>query len=155
MKLFIIVIVILCVLAAVVPIMVGRQTFDGLAVEKPYEQGLRWDEEQRARAEAGWSLSLRNGPFTQGKNSVVFELRDRDERPFHAEKVLLVLTRPSSAAYDRSYDVEAIGMGEYRSSVDFPLRGQWDMRITVFHGGRTVTLEERIFAEPKGGAKGE
>lgn len=147
MKILIIIVTVIGILAVVAAIIIGTRTFEGIVVEKPYERGLAWDEEQRENRELGWNIDLKNSRFTTGENELSFSVLDRSGDPLTDASVAVTVSRPSTSAYDRTYrDIELQGTA-FRSRIDLPLYGNWDLKILVTRGENHGLLRKNIFAE--------
>ena len=141
-------IVIVVVLAAVVTtVIVGSRSFEGIVVDKPYERGLSWDREQKDRTESGLDIEIKNRIFTVGENDLLIQLTDREQKPVPDAILMLTVSRPSSNAYDRNYRLTESKEGMYGSSVELPLYGHWDLRITIVRNGQNLLFPQKIFVE--------
>lgn len=142
-------IVILTGIAAVIgAVFVGIKSFDGTVTTRPYEEGLLWDEARKEKAELGWSVKLNNAVFKTGDNDMRFTLIDKQGEPLDlSSAVSLAISRPSTDAYDRKIDIEKLGGGLYRASVNFPLYGRWDIKIYLNNNDRKIEFKERVFVE--------
>jgi len=144
-----IVLVIIIGLAAVAgSLIVGSRTFDGKVTERPYETGLAWDRLQKEKEASGLSFSLKNKEYTLGENEVIFAVLDREGKPFTGVVRSLVVSRPATASYDRTYPLASPQHGLYRLPVHLPLPGYWDLKAQILHQGRELLFEERIYAGP-------
>jgi len=148
MKILISIVVIVGLIAVAGAVVVGVRSFDGTVTTKPYEEGLVWDETRKERAERGWSVKLNTGIFKVGENDLQFTLLDKQGAllDLHAA-VSLNLSRPSTYAYDRAFDVKKIEGGLYRASVNFPLYGYWDIKIDLIKNDKKIEFKERVFVE--------
>jgi len=134
-------------MAAVIgAIVVGKYTFDGTVVDNPYEQGLLWDNEQKARESSGWNIDIQPPSPTVGRNELHIHVRDRTGKSLAAE-VMLTVCRPSSKRYDRQYTALLTEKGSYAVQVDLPLYGYWDLDIGVTAENKTVLFHRTVFAE--------
>ena len=143
-----IIIVSIIVLSAVAgSIIVGVMTFDEKVTEKPYETGLLWDQIQKEKEASGLSVSTMNKGFTAGDNELVFSVAGREGSPLSGVVSSVLVSRPSTSAYDRVYPVADPRDGLYRVKVYLPLYGYWVLKTKVSHNGGSLTFEEKIFAE--------
>jgi len=142
-------IVVLAGMAAVIgAIVVGVESFDGTVTAKPYEEGLAWDEVQHQRAALGWSMKLNTGMFKVGENGLQFTVLDKKGAPLDLPAaVSLSISRPSTDAYDRAFDIDKIEGGLYRASVNFPLYGLWDIKVYLMHNEKSMIFEKRVFVD--------
>lgn len=148
MKTLISIVVIVGLAAIIGAVVVGIKSFDGTVTAKPYEEGLAWDEVLKEKVELGWSVRLNTGVFKMGENDLQFTLLDKQGAPLDlSSAVSLTLSRPSTDAYDRKVDVEKLGEGLYRALVNFPLYGQWDIKINLLQNDKKIEFEERVFVD--------
>lgn len=131
----------------VLTIVVGARTFEGTVVDKPYETGLAYDAERRNHAELGWTATLSRVEYRVGGNDILVEAFDRDRRPLAGAEVTVRVSRPSTSAYDRSYKARPLGDGAYVATADLPLRGAWDIDISVSAAGRSSSFAETVHAQ--------
>ena len=99
----------------------------GLVTEQPYEKGLAYNDTvaaSDAQLALGWSSTIRlNG------SDVVAVLTDKDGAAITGAMLNVEFTRPTVEGYDFSEVLAETSGGVYMSTVDFPLDGQWDVRI--------------------------
>lgn len=149
MKTLIIIVTAIGVLAIAATVIIGTRTFEGIVVDKPYDRGLAWDREHRERRELGWRIDLKTKDFKTGENELVFAVLDRNRKPLDNIQVALTISRPSTAAYDRTYRSFEYDGTWYRARITFPLFGAWDFRFDISREGEHVSLEEEIFVQEK------
>ena len=150
MKTLISIVVIVGLIAVAGAVVVGIKSFDGTVTAKPYEEGLAWDEARKDRVELGWSVKLNTNIFKMGENNLQFSLLDKQGEPLDlSSAVSLALSRPSTDNYDSKIDAEKLSAGLYRASVNFPLYGQWDIKIYLIKNDKKIEFKERIFVERK------
>jgi len=147
MKTLIIIISVIALSAVVATIIIGNETFDGIVVEKPYEQGLLWDKIQDRKIESGWKAVINNRTIKTGNAEISISVFDKSGKPLADASVSLVISRPSTSVYDRNYETVRQSDNSYAAKVFFPLFGYWDLKIRVAKKGESVIFEERIFAE--------
>ena len=147
MKTIIIVVVLLGLSAVAGSIIVGSRYFDGIVVDKPYETGLSWDRTRHENADAGWNLNIMNATFRMGNSDIVMSVFDKNGNILEGADISVSVSRPSSKDYDKTYRAVQTGKGQYKASVQFPLYGYWDMKMSILKEGRRVTVEKRVFAD--------
>jgi nitrogen fixation protein FixH len=147
MKTLIVVVTLIGLAAVLGAIVVGTRSFEGVVVEKPYETGLLWDAAEKEKAAIGWKVELRTKMFRPGENQTVLQVFDKDGNPLSGAEVSVVVSRPSTNAYDRVYSAAGLSGGIYETPVQLPLFGHWDLRVSVTSNGKTAVFHERIFAE--------
>ena len=147
MKILIIAVTVVALAVVIGAIIVGERVFDGLVVEKPYEKGLKWDKDHREKAGLGWNAVIKSRSLHTGNNDVTFSVLDTEGKPLEGALVTVLVTRPSTAAYDKYYAPSTQGDGIYKMSIHFPLYGYWDVRINVTHEKKNIVFEEKVYAE--------
>ncbi|TNF56938.1 hypothetical protein EP227_00125 [bacterium] len=128
---------------------VGIKNFDGTVTERPYEEGLLWDDIRKKKAALGWSVDIKKSRLTTGNNDITISVLNRMKEPLKGANISVMISRPSTTVYDR--DVEAVKLKEglYRANTDFPVFGYWDLTIEVSKGRESLPLKKRIFVEKK------
>jgi nitrogen fixation protein FixH len=143
-----IILISICALAATIgAIIVGRQSFEGLVVEKPYETGLAWDETRQKQANLGWTVSVQGAPFKTGKNELIVKLLDKNGSLLTDAAVSVTVSRPSTRAYDKTYQTVQQADGRYHASIDLLLYGNWGVIIDASRNNDRSSFKEAIFAE--------
>lgn len=135
--------------ANAVLVTLALDTFAGLAVERPYQRGLAYNEElaaaaaQRAR---GWRAALRFQPAADGEALLAVRIRDAAGAPLVGLEVEATLRRPTSQGQDVAARLLPRPDGSYGASLRLPLRGQWDLRLVASDGrGARHVVEERLW----------
>jgi nitrogen fixation protein FixH len=149
MKLIIIFSVIAALTAVAGTIVVGINTFDGTVTEHPYEKGLEWDRLEKTKAALGWTFNIKNNTIKTGRNDLILELSDKNGLPLDASIVSVIISRPSSDAYDKNYDTENVLKGIFKAKADFPLFGYWDLTIMVTKDSDHLTIDKSIYITKK------
>jgi nitrogen fixation protein FixH len=143
----IIVLVSLIALAATIgTIIIGIRNFEGTVVDKPYETGLAWDKTRKAKEMLGWTVDVQGGPFKTGKNEVIVKVLDKEGSSLSDAVVTMTASRPSTNAYNRSYQTMVQGAGRYSASIDLPLVGSWDIIIDVRRKNEHDSFKKTVFA---------
>ena len=147
MKTLIGIVIIVALAAVVTAVIIGSRSFEGIVVDKPYERGLSWDREQKERTESGLDVAIKNKTFTPGKNDLVIQVTDREQKPVPDAVLILTVSRPSTNAYDRTYRLTGSKKGLYGTSVELPLYGHWDLQITIMRNEQNLLFQRKIFIE--------
>ena len=150
MKLLITLVSIIGIAAVVGSIVVGLKSFDGTVTENPYKKGLLWDDVRKKTNELGWSVEMRNGRFSPGKNDLILSVRDKDGKPLTGSTVSVMTGRTATSKYDRHFDTVALNEGTFSVSVPFPLYGYWDIKIEVSQNGDALSFTKRVFVQQGG-----
>lgn len=147
MRTVIAIVTITALLAVAGAIVVGKRSFDGTVVEKPYDRGLMWDQERRAREESGLAIKIRGSAFKVGDNDLMLSLSDRHSNPVADARVRMTVGRPATNKYNKIYELDAKGDGTYSTVVSLSLYGNWNADISVIRKGQEILFSEKIFAE--------
>lgn len=137
-------------LVNVVFIVTAFKTMPGLVEEGYYEKGR--DHEQNfqkkmdARNRLGWDIRLQSPEtITLGKPAnYTINVVDKVGMPLREATVTLHAYRPSDAAADMQTTMDKIADGVFQSYIAFPLKGIWDLKVTVSKGEDELELEQRI-----------
>ena len=146
MKTLLIIVSIIGLAAVVGAIVVGRSTFDGIVVDKPYERGLTYDAVQKEREASGWVVDIVDPSPVVGRNELIISATDGKGSPLPDAEISLTISRPSSASYDRTYAAVRTTRGQFRAEIELPLYGHWDVKIRVKAEGKNITFEREVFA---------
>ena len=150
MRFFIVIIVLICILAlaaTIGAIVVGSRSFEGIVVDKPYETGLAWDEERRNQESLGWSVDLQKATFKTGKNDLIIMVRDKNGSLLSDAVVSVAVSRPSTRAFDRIYLTVVQPNGRYRTEIDLPFYGNWDLIVDVSRKKERTSFNKMISAK--------
>lgn len=147
MKLLLVVITLVGLGAVIGAVVVGTRNFDGTVVDKPYERGLTYDAVHHEREKSGWNTEILNKGLTTGMNDILLSVTDRNNRPMTDAEVSVVISRPSSSSYDRTYKAAITEKGQFRIAADLPLYGYWNAKIMITAQGKSIIFERTLFAE--------
>jgi nitrogen fixation protein FixH len=106
------------------------RTFSGLEADKPYQDGLRYDDEiARAREQArrGWSVDARVRLKGDGATVDVTQ-KDMSGYATQGLSVTALFTHPADRRRDVKVALASIGAGHYQGVVPVAA-GQWDVII--------------------------
>jgi len=123
-------------------------TFTGLTTEDHYEKGLRYNETLAAvaRQEAlGWQIDLGTERLGGAGVAVGLTLRDRAGAPLTGAEVETRFIRPTHEGMDFKTALTESGAGRYEAEIELPLKGQWDIRLSIRHPQGTHQLTQRTF----------
>lgn len=127
------------------------KSWSGLAVSKPYERGVAYNEVLQAqhRQDAlGWTVKASaeiTGADRAGR--VLITVLDRDGRPLQGQVIEAELQRPVEVIDDVNLTFTYAGEGRYVAPVTFPKLGQWDLRAAIVHDQDTYQVVERLFVK--------
>jgi nitrogen fixation protein FixH len=126
-------------------IVVGSRSFDGLVVEKPYENGLDWDKAEQQKTRLGWQVSLDNASVRVGATDLKISIFDKPGTRLKNADVTVKLTRPETTAFDHGYKAVPQPDGSYRASVTVPVQGNWQAVVAVAQGKNRVVYTLPVY----------
>jgi len=115
---------------------VAIQTFSGLEAEKPYQEGLKYNDEiafAREQAARGWKVEATVLPQGQG---VMVDIVQRDKSGVATPGLSLRATfiHPADRRRDVKLDVALVEAGHYRAAAPVAA-GRWDVQIEASQNG--------------------
>jgi nitrogen fixation protein FixH len=122
-------------------------TWGGLQTENAYAKGLAFNAalaEARAREALGWTVVVEYGDRGPGQGVLSATLKDRHGNPLAGAALQGRLVRPTHAGYDHAIAFAYRGDGRYAAEIAPPLPGEWELRLSAAHRGRTYRLSRRI-----------
>lgn len=149
MKILLIIVCIIGLAAVIGAIVVGKSTFEGTVVDKPYEQGLSYDALRKEREASGWNVDIMRPAFSVGRNDLIISVTGKNGAMLTNAEVSLMVSRPSTSTYDRTYNMSRTDKGQFKAVIDLPLYGHWDAKIHVTAEGKSIIFERNIFAGQK------
>ncbi len=128
-------------------------TSPGLVDEHYYEKGRdhekNFQQKMEARNRLGWNITLQTPskillgePTTYSVNAV-----DRLGNPLKGASVSLHAYRPSDASADFTTELVSIADGVFQSKLALPLKGIWDITVSVTQGEETLSTERRVIVQ--------
>ena len=110
---------------------VAIQTFSGLEAAKPYQEGIRYDEEiarARAQDERHWSVEASLRPAAPG--FFILDIRQKDAGGVVTPGLNVTATfmHPADRRRDVSIDLPRIDSGHFAAPVEIT-QGLWNVRI--------------------------
>ncbi len=128
-------------------------TSPGLVDEHYYEKGRdhekNFQQKMEARSRLGWNITLQTPekitvakPTTYSVNVV-----DRLGNPLKGARVSLQAYRPSDASADFTTELEPIADGVFQSKLPLPLKGIWDLTVTVTQGEEVLSTARRVIVQ--------
>ncbi len=132
--------------ATIAAIIYGTRSFEGLVVDKPYESGLAWDRDRRICDRLAWKMFLQPVEVHTGRNEVTIRFFDRFGVPLSNATVTVIVSRPSTRAYDRRCEVSRRTNSAFAAFLDLPLPGAWDVSVEAASGDGRCVFKNRISA---------
>jgi nitrogen fixation protein FixH len=121
-------------------------TFRGEDEQRPYLQGIEFNQTLQRRAEQarlGWSATLAARRDALGSVRVQVGVRDRAGRPLEHLKLVTELRHPADAARDRMIALTELGSGNYTGSIAHVDPGVWDVLVQLAAPKNVVFEAER------------
>lgn len=116
------------------------RTHSGTVTDHPYEKGLAYNQvvaAEEAQEKLGW-----NGELSYVNGNLHFTLKDQNGIRLTPDKAAAHITRPTQQGMD--FTVELKGA---ETSVDFPVKGLWEVRVDAEHAGEHYQQSKRIVVE--------
>lgn len=138
------------ILVNVIFIVTAFKTSPGLVDKDYYEKGRYHDahykKEMEARSRLGWNITLQTPHKISLGQPASFSVNvvDRVGNPLKDAKVTLQAYRPSDASADMITELERIGDGVFQQKLQLPLKGIWDINVTVAQGEESLNTSRRI-----------
>ncbi len=117
-------------------------SYSGLAVDKPYERGVHYNDvlaAQKGQDALGWRVSV-----NVEAGQLVMRVQDRDGQPLNHIGITGRLERPVSNDAPLPLGITAVGDGQYVARLNTPHPGQWDVKAALRHGDDQYLLVQRI-----------
>jgi nitrogen fixation protein FixH len=127
----------------------------GLVVEDYYERGQDYEKHmlERMQRNPGWLMKI-DAPdpiFESEPAWFRFTVVDKAGLPVTPKAVMFFAYRPSDARRDFSVPMEPEAPGRYGASAEFPLKGVWDILVSVQGGEDEYNTARRINVAEKNG----
>jgi nitrogen fixation protein FixH len=123
-------------------------TSPGLVVKDYYERGRHFERTvtDRQANDPGWLVQLDLPQQTIVDRPVTYRFVAMDKRglPVRPDGVTLHAYRPSDAESDFTMAMEMEEPGRYRVRPTFPLKGIWDLIVSIQQGEEEYNLARRI-----------
>lgn len=125
-------------------------TMPGLVVEDYYEQGRQYEKNAlkmlAAREALQWETNVEiPKKFYLNRTDVIrFSAVDIQGLPVKDASVMLHAYRPSDVNEDFLVRFDNVGPGLYQALVGFPLKGVWDLKLSITHGEDTMEMKHRL-----------
>ena len=134
----------------VIFITVAIKTNPGLVDDDYYEQGryhdANYQKKMETRSRLGWNISMQTPETinlnTPGNYSV--NVVDRVGNPLKGATITMHAYRPSDASADLQTELEKVAEGVFQSKLALPLKGIWDINITVAQGEESLDISRRV-----------
>ena len=129
-------------------------TSPGLVDPNYYEKGRdherRFADKVEMRNRLGWTMRLDTPTEIRSSSPGAYTLNvvDKVGLPLRRASVTFTAYRPSDATADFTLPMEEVYPGVYQARAVLPLKGIWDINITVQHKDNALNYRHRISALP-------
>ncbi|MCB1857003.1 MAG: FixH family protein [Gammaproteobacteria bacterium] len=114
------------------------KTDPGLVDENYYERGQDHAQNRlkRLARDPGWQMTIDAPEYVDVATPSLwgFSVLNTEGEPVTPDSVVFYAYRPSDAKQDFSVSMREIGLGRYQAEVSFPLKGVWDILVSVKNG---------------------
>lgn len=130
---------------------IALSTWTGLTTETHYRDGVEYNVRLQAaanQAALGWTLEIDSRDA--GPNQVDFAVgvTGGQGEALTPDSVTVVFWRPTHEGFDRAETLRPTGDGRFGATVELPMAGVWDARVTVNRDGQRYQTVKRLFVEP-------
>jgi len=130
-------------------VLLALDTFTGVSTANPYKEGLAYNDVLAAREEQrdlGWQGSVTATPVSAGEDAITLTLTDNTGTPVRGLALTGTLRRPTHEGADQPLDWQEESPGNYRTVVDLPERGNWDLVVrTSDASNRPFEMKTRLW----------
>lgn len=126
----------LIILTNVIFITEAVKTFRGEDEQKPYLQGVEYNQTLAERAEQvrlGWLASIDARRLTTGGVAILVNLRHKDGQPERGARLTGELRHPADENRDRALNFSQVAPGLYEAHVQ-AAPGNWDILVSNIQG---------------------
>ncbi len=127
-------------------------TSPGLVMENFYEKGKNLGTviARRNRMEKiGWQMDLVMPTLISGQNKTLqLNVMDKEGVAFDVDSAVLYFFRPSNKKYDGKVEFKNYNkVGQYRSSINLPLKGYYQIVVEIKKGEDMMQLGKKIMVK--------
>ncbi|MCU7905665.1 MAG: FixH family protein [Candidatus Thiodiazotropha sp. (ex Epidulcina cf. delphinae)] len=120
----------------------------GLVVDDFYERGQDYEKNmlKRQARDPGWTMRVELPRRIAIDQPVLcrFSVTDRDGGQVSRDEVTFYAYRPSDVEQDFSVPMKQVEPGFYEAQVSFPLKGAWDILVSIRNGEDEYNTPKRI-----------
>ena len=124
-------------------------TSPGLVNENYYDRGRHYEKTLKSRIATrdalGWSIStdFPITPYINKPEKYRFNIVDKNAVPISNAQTTIALYRPSDAEADFELPMHEIVPGIYSADVRFPLKGEWEIIVSIKRDDDHYTFSQR------------
>jgi nitrogen fixation protein FixH len=115
-------------------IVISVKTFRGEDEQKPYLQGMEYNQtlaERVKQAELGWTATIGAQRLANGHVRIAIDLKQPDGAPQTHVKLSGEMRHPADETRDKSISLREAGAGEYVGEISGVASGAWDVIVTA------------------------
>ena len=130
-------------------IYLSKTTWRGLVTEGYYRKGVHYNEvlkQAELQKKLGWKVEIRSRRRGDKRISIMVSAADKNNRQLKDADIYITFKRPTQEGYDFSEKILFVD-GVYQKKVTFPMKGQWDLHISVVKGKDTYQEVKRFVFE--------
>lgn len=124
---------------------VATSTHRGVVTEQSYKKGLAYNKTVAA-AESQEALGW-NSHIHYDEDTIRFSLTDHLGNSIQDAQVRAHILRPTQDGYDFSILLTEKQAGHYSNNIQFPMKGQWDIKVTVLWNKQPYQQSKRIIVK--------
>ncbi len=142
--------IVVVVIVNIIFITTAFMTTPGLVDNDYYEKGryhdANYQEVMEARNRLGWNIKLQTPASLKQGEAANFNVNvvDKVGMPLKEATVTILAYRPSDASADMQTELERIADGVFQSKLALPLKGIWDLKVTVAQGEESLNTSRRV-----------
>jgi len=139
------------VAANAIMVVLAMESWSGLETEDAYRKGLAYNRDLEAakrQAARGWRTGFAFEPTGDRQGRIVVTLADRAGAPLSRAEVSARVVRPTHTGYDFDLPFDERAGGRYVARTDFPLTGQWEIRVSAVRGEAVYRESHRVVLRP-------
>jgi len=134
-------------IANAILIVFALTSWTGLETDQAYQKGIAYNRTlatAEAQAARGWRSAVDFEAAAPLNGKLIASFADAEGRPINGLSVTAWLLRPTHEGFDQESAMASVGAGRYAVPLDFPLAGQWEVRIEARGRDAPYRLSKRI-----------
>ncbi|MCE3255810.1 MAG: fixH [Rickettsiaceae bacterium] len=136
------------IIVDIIYITIAEKTWRGVYTEDGYQKGLKYNQSIEAvknQENLGWDLQIKYQPTKNKAGTLQVDLLDKNHERITDAIVTAKIRRPVQEGADFSLPLKFDpATSSYKSAIEFPLIGQWDLEIIAKKNGDIYQQVKRI-----------
>jgi len=127
-------------------IYIAKSTYSGVYTENHYQKGVDFEKLNKLPIydkNTGWKGTIK---YSDLNKTITVTLVDKDKKNVELQSIEAKALRPVTDKYDFQIKLKKNGK-EYSAPVNFPLKGQWEIRVKAITKAHTFIFSETIHVE--------